>query len=70
MALQSLLSFFVLALLVVEPRSAYGSIRGSYGGGSTAPVAPQQTGICASSVIIHGYKCLEIDVRALMKKAD
>ncbi|KAJ4729441.1 Lipase [Melia azedarach] len=23
---------------------------------------PQQTGICASSVIIHGYKCLEIDV--------
>lgn len=62
MALRGLfLIFCVLVLLVFEPRSAYGSSRGWFGRAGDATAA-QEIGICASSVIIHGYKCQEIDV--------
>lgn len=57
------LIFCVLVLLVFESRSAYGSSRGWLGRAGDATAA-QEIGICASSVIIHGYKCQEIDVRA------
>ncbi|KAH9792024.1 triacylglycerol lipase 2 [Citrus sinensis] len=55
------LIFCVLVLLVFESRSAYGSSRGWLGRAGDATAA-QEIGICASSVIIHGYKCQEIDV--------
>ncbi|ESR60341.1 triacylglycerol lipase 2 [Citrus sinensis] len=55
------LIFRVLVLLVFESRSAYGSSRGWLGRAGDATAA-QEIGICASSVIIHGYKCQEIDV--------
>lgn len=66
MALLGLLSLaalsFCVLVLVVEPRPAYGSSRGSYGLASTSP-APPLIGVCASTVAMHGYKCQEFEVR-------
>ncbi|KAB1211763.1 Triacylglycerol lipase 2 [Morella rubra] len=48
-------------VLAVQPHHAHGSSRGSFGlnkGVVTPPVA----GICASSVLVHGYKCQELEV--------
>lgn len=53
-----------LLVLVVELHVARGLSRGSMldvgSGGTVAP--PVTSGICASSVVIHGYKCQEFDV--------
>lgn len=57
--LLSLASLSLLLALVVQPHEAYGSTRGSFlnNDGSAAV-----TGICATSVTIHGYKCQEHEV--------
>ncbi|KAF8399932.1 hypothetical protein HHK36_015803 [Tetracentron sinense] len=62
MALLSLavLSFCFL-VLVVEPHRAHGSSRGSYGAADLS--VPPLVGLCASSVIVHGYKCQEFEVK-------
>ncbi|XP_031252510.1 triacylglycerol lipase 2 isoform X2 [Pistacia vera] len=60
--LRGLLSFCILVLLVVQPHQAYGSGRGSFRRTRTDPMMSQANGICASSVIVHGYKCQEIYV--------
>ncbi|KAJ0053706.1 hypothetical protein Pint_02981 [Pistacia integerrima] len=60
--LRGLLSFCILVLLVVQPHQAYGSGRGSFPRTRTDPMMSQANGICASSVIVHGYKCQEIYV--------
>ncbi|XP_022773648.1 triacylglycerol lipase 2-like [Durio zibethinus] len=53
---------FCLLVLVVEPHRAYGKSRGSFGrnnGAATSAV----NGICATLVTIHGYKCLEHELK-------
>nr|KJB70794.1 hypothetical protein B456_011G091500 [Gossypium raimondii] len=55
-----LASLSLLLALVVQPHEAYGSTRGSFlsNDGSAAV-----SGICATSVTIHGYKCQEHEVK-------
>jgi lysosomal acid lipase/cholesteryl ester hydrolase len=52
---------FCVLVLAVQPHRAYGSIRGSFGI-NKGVVASPANGICASSVIVHGYKCQELEV--------
>ncbi|GMY13106.1 Triacylglycerol lipase 2 [Fagus crenata] len=52
---------FCVLVLAVQPHRAYGSIRGSLGI-NKGVVASPANGLCASSVIVHGYKCQELEV--------
>nr|KYP41015.1 Triacylglycerol lipase 2 [Cajanus cajan] len=54
MALLGLACFSALTLFLVLPHEAHASNRGI--------VIPPSFGICASSVIVHGYKCQEHEV--------
>ncbi|KAF8390620.1 hypothetical protein HHK36_025147 [Tetracentron sinense] len=45
-----------------EPHRAYGSSRAIFGLTGVAP-APPPVGLCESSVIVHGYKCQEFQVK-------
>ncbi|KAG4938368.1 hypothetical protein AAZX31_16G054500 [Glycine max] len=61
MALLGLMSFAALTLFLVlttVPRQAHASSRGNLG----RNINPSVYGICASSVIVHGYKCQEHEV--------
>ncbi|CAK7328291.1 unnamed protein product [Dovyalis caffra] len=64
MALQGLskFSFCVLVMMMSIAHQAYGSSRGSMAIVSGI-IDPPVVGICSTSVIIHGYKCQEIDVK-------
>ncbi|GAV64288.1 Abhydrolase_1 domain-containing protein/Abhydro_lipase domain-containing protein [Cephalotus follicularis] len=66
MALCELLGLVVLGfcvlVLAVDPQRAYGASRGPFGQ-SNVVMAPPRVGICASSVITHGYKCEEHEVK-------
>ncbi|KAF6173561.1 hypothetical protein GIB67_037474 [Kingdonia uniflora] len=48
----------LLLLLNIVPERAYGSSRGAVSAVQIPPV-----GLCASSVIVHGYKCQEFEVK-------
>lgn len=63
MALGGKASFWVVLIigLIVLPQWAHGSSRGSFDRRKVV-VAGAGNGICASSVIIHGYKCQELEV--------
>lgn len=65
MAPPGLLSLCVL-ILVVMPHRAYGSGRGPFGRKNGAATTAD-SGICATSVTIYGYKCEEHEVRASNK---
>ncbi|XP_022740869.1 triacylglycerol lipase 2-like isoform X2 [Durio zibethinus] len=65
--LLSLAVFLCLLVFLVEPHSAYGSSRGSFGRHNGA-AASAVNGICATSVTIYGYKCQEHEVRASNNK--
>lgn len=53
-------------VLVVHPHIAYGSSRGSVGiTTNNAIQVPPELGICATSVVVHGYKCQEFEVSVL-----
>ncbi|XP_010248961.1 PREDICTED: triacylglycerol lipase 2 [Nelumbo nucifera] len=58
----ALLSFSFSILLVEQPNRAYGSRHDTFGlaGGAWDPYP--RFGLCASSVIVHGYKCREFEV--------
>ena len=64
MALLGLMSFAALTLFLVlttVPRQAHASSRGNLG----RNINPSVYGICASSVIVHGYKCQEHEVNTV-----
>nr|XP_009626259.1 triacylglycerol lipase 2 isoform X1 [Nicotiana tomentosiformis] len=54
-----ILSFVALVILVVEPYRAFGSSRGNPFRFITDD---NSAGMCASAVIVHGYKCQEFEV--------
>lgn len=51
----------VVLVLVVHPHGADGFSRGLFAP-SKGVVIPPVAGICAASVIVHGYKCQEHEV--------
>lgn len=55
-------SFCLQLLALVLPYQAFGSSRSQINEFNAPP-----PGLCASAVIIHGYKCQEFDVRAAVK---
>nr|XP_009761472.1 PREDICTED: triacylglycerol lipase 2-like isoform X1 [Nicotiana sylvestris] len=54
-----ILSILSLVILVVQPYRAFGSSRGNPFGFITDD---NSAGMCASAVIVHGYKCQEFEV--------
>ncbi|KAK6912993.1 AB-hydrolase lipase domain [Dillenia turbinata] len=69
MSLHSLFNFaalclsIILVILVEPPLLAFGVNRGSFGAiKSAAPPPPEQVGLCAAAVLVHGYKCQEFEV--------
>lgn len=62
MGFGSLSSIFVLAVMVLAPIGVHCSSR-SLIGFSRSVVAPPPVGLCASSVVVHGYKCQEYEVK-------
>ncbi|KAL6288234.1 hypothetical protein ACE6H2_012624 [Prunus campanulata] len=59
----TLASFCLLVLVAaLAPHRAYASIRSSLGQKRAAAAAAPSVGICASSVLVYGYQCQELQV--------
>ncbi|CAN0925363.1 Triacylglycerol lipase 2 [Linum grandiflorum] len=60
--LKTSFNVLVIALMVMSDHGSSSFLGRKRGGSSTVVIDPTTIGICASSVIVHGYKCQEIDV--------